>query len=265
MQRITIKHLMSLLPVLAISGCVSMGGGFSKARPHTDSDNYQLVEQSSNSVTGCQFMYRVYQPNSRRTSTSVVLGHGFLRDQDNMIDLSRAIANHGIQVVTLDFCNMRLWNGHHQRNAQDMRNLAKTLDIADDVIYAGFSAGALAAVLASDNDTRAIIALDFVDQEELGKKAISKLQIPLIGLAGPPSRCNANSHGNTLFSERADRSFSKLSKVSGASHCDFESPSNWLCEVTCGDKDNVDTARSNRENIIELTVTGLLPYVKPIE
>ena len=94
----------------------------------------------------------------------------FLRDQDNLVGLSRALANHGIQVVTLDFCNMRLWNGNHESNGLDMRALAQKLRMSDNIIYGGFSAGALAAVLAADDDTRAILALDLVDQNDLGLK-----------------------------------------------------------------------------------------------
>lgn len=238
-----------------------MGGGMSLASPRAESDSYQLLEQSTTSASGCKYQYRIYQPTLPSTSTSVILGHGFLRDQDNMIGLSRAMANRGIRVVTLDFCNMRPWNGHHRRNAQDMRDLSRKLNLADDIVYAGFSAGALAAVLAADNDTRAIVALDLVDQAKLGQQAISKLKTPLIGLSGPPSSCNAYSSGKALFSERTNAAFSHLDKVAEATHCDFESPTNWLCEVACGNQDDVTTAQSRRKSIIEKTVNSLLPYL----
>ncbi|MFK7858984.1 MAG: alpha/beta hydrolase [Granulosicoccus sp.] len=261
MHRIISRILICLPPVLLIGGCLSMGGGLSVASPRANSDSYQLLEQTTRSVSGCQYRYRVYQPDTPSTSTSVVLGHGFLRDQDNMIGLSRAMANRGIPVVTLDFCNMRPWNGHHQRNARDMRDLARALKIADDIVYGGFSAGALAAVLASDENTRAILALDMVDQADQGQKAIQKLPIPLLGLAGPPSSCNANSNGDALFTARDEGSFSQLDRIPGASHCDFESPSNWLCEVACGNKDNFGSEKSRRTTIINQSVESLLPHL----
>lgn len=261
MHRFAIRLLICLPPVLLLGGCLSLGGGISVASPRADDDKYQLLEQMRYSASGCQYQYRVFQPDAPITRTSVVLGHGFLRDQDNMVGLSRAIANQGIQVVTLDFCNMRPWNGHHQRNAQDMRDLANMLNIAGDVIYAGFSAGALAAVLASSETTRAILALDLVDQADQGKTAIANLQIPLIGLAGPPSSCNANSNGDALFTARPQAFVSRLDRISGASHCDFESPTNWLCEAACGIEDTEESEKSRRAAIINQTLDSLMPYL----
>jgi len=53
------------------------------------------------------------------TDEWVVIGHGFLRNQTRMHGLAQAIAAAGMNAVTVDFCNMRLWNGAHRRNAQD--------------------------------------------------------------------------------------------------------------------------------------------------
>ncbi len=240
-----------------------MGGTRSLASPQSDADTYSLTEQSASSQFGCRFDYRIYQPDQPRTATSVILGHGFLRDQDNMVELSRAVANAGIRIVTLDFCNMRVWNGHHQRNAQDMRDLAESLGIAHDIIFAGFSAGALAAVLAADNNTRAIMALDLVDQAELGTTAIANLTTPLVGLAGPASGCNANNNGDAIFESRKQPTLSQLLKIDNASHCEFESPSNWLCETACGDKDSDQAATIQRASIIQRAVDMLTPYLSP--
>lgn len=250
-----------LLAALLLAGCLSLGGGNSLASPRSDSDRYTLLERSATSQFGCRYSYRVYQPDAPRTKTSLVLGHGFLRDQDNMVGLGRAVANAGIRAVTLDYCNMRPWNGHHKRNAQDMRDLAESLGISDDVIFAGFSAGALAAVLAADNDTRAIMALDLVDQAELGATAITNLTTPLIGISGPASGCNANNNGDTVYKTRAKSALSSLLKIDYASHCEFESPSNWLCETACGDKDNDQSANMQRASIIHRVVNMLTPYL----
>ncbi len=238
-----------------------MGGANSLASPRSDNDRYTLSEQHATSQFGCSYHYRIYQPDLPSTATSLILGHGFLRDQDNMIELSRTVANAGIRVVTLDYCNMRLWNGHHVRNAQDMRDLAESLGISTDVIFAGFSAGALAAILAADDDTRAILALDLVDDADLGAKSLARLSTPLIGVSGPASGCNANNNGDALYTLRKQSALSTLLKIDSASHCDFESPSNWLCETACGDDDNKQIATLQRSSIIQRVVAMLAPYL----
>ena len=257
-----LRKLPVYLPPLALlSACISLGGQ-SVAVPRADIDSYVLIEESQRSVTGCTFDYRLYQPVNPQTQTSIMLGHGFLRDQDNLVGLSRALANHGIPVITLNFCNMRLWNGNHESNGLDMRALAQKLGLSDDIIYGGFSAGALAAVLAADVDTRAILALDLVDQNDLGLNAIGALRTPLIGISGPASSCNANGNGAALFTSRAQQSLSDLITIDGASHCEFESPSNWLCEIACGDEDNKQDDERERADIIETTIDSLSPYLE---
>ncbi len=250
--------------MLIVSGCLTLGGGLSKAQPRAQLDRYTLTDQVATSATGCNYRYRLYSPVAARSHTSVILGHGFMRNQNTLIDMSRALANSGIQVVTLNFCNMRFWNGHHQDNATDMRDLAKSLQLDNDVIYAGFSAGALAAVLASDDQTRAIVALDLVDQKELGLNAIVQLDTPLIGLAGDNSSCNAGGRGATLFSARKDTSLSTLIQQEGASHCEFESPSSWLCEVACGDGDTDAVSAATRASIIQQTIKSIGPFLSPL-
>jgi len=266
MRHWVISLLLCPPTLLLTGGCLSVGEGLSTANPRASIDHYQLLEKSASSSSGCQFDYRVYRPVMPATGTSLIIGHGFLRDQDTMVGLSRALANLGVQVVTLDFCNMRPWNGHHQKNAQDMRDLAQALDIDEDIIFAGFSAGALAAILASDNNTRAILTLDLVDQANLGLTSIGNLQTPLVGLAGRASSCNANNNGKALFDARLSDhgTVSQLVEVADASHCDFESPTNWLCEISCGNDSDTRDAKTRRAGIIDETVKMVLPYLSEI-
>ena len=189
-----------------------------------------------------------------------MLGHGFLRDQDRLVALSRALANAGIRTVTLNFCNMQPWNGNHQANAADMRNLAAELNRDSDIIFGGFSAGALAAVLASDQRTRAIYLLDFVDQSNLGATALASLGVPLSGLHGPPSDCNANNAGKLAIEDYlATRKniTTSYELVERASHCEFESPSNWLCKLVCADDDAPSENEATRQLIIDQSVVKI--------
>ena len=45
-----------------------------------------------------------------------------------------------------------------------------------------------------------------------------------------PSGCNAENNGLTLFQMMGD---SRIAKVTSADHCDFESPTDVLCEANC--------------------------------
>jgi hypothetical protein len=160
--------------------------------------------------------------------------------------LAAAIAADGLPVATLSYCNMRPWRGRHVQNGRDMIALAQTLE-ARRVVYAGFSAGALAALIAGRNDPRAvgIVALDLVDAEGLGHRAARGLDKPLVGLAGEPTNCNADGNGRRTYAA-SDRAV--VRRIEGAGHCDFESPSDRLCELVCEDPDA--PAPSRRHEII---------------
>lgn len=255
------RLLLYTTSLLMVSACISPSDGASMAMPRAGEDHYTLSEQSAQSASGCRFDYRVYNPIQARTTTSILLGHGFLRNQNNMVGLSRELANSGIKVVTLNFCNMRPWNGHHLRNAQDMRSLAKDIGVENNVIYAGFSAGGLAAILAADDTTRAIVTLDLVDQNNLGLNALASLQAPLIGVAGPASACNAMGNGKDLFDSRPANLPTVLTEIAGASHCEFETPSNWLCEVACGDEGAKAADGVETDIIVRSIVRKIAPFL----
>jgi dienelactone hydrolase len=235
-----------------------LGGGGAPARePITG----ELV-----SATGCVLDYRLYLPPEGAASAPmpamVILGHGFLRSQDRMSGLAEAIAADGIPAATLDFCNMRPWDGRHQQNGLDMIALARHLGAANDagadgpepgaaraqgerVVYAGFSAGALAALVAARNDPSAlgVVTLDLVDAQGLGREAARGLDKPLIGLSGEPTNCNANDNARGVFA--ATRQASRV-VIPGASHCDFEAPTDALCELLCADPDQAGPERTAR-------------------
>jgi pimeloyl-ACP methyl ester carboxylesterase len=152
--------------------------------------------------------------------------------------------------VTLDFCNARFWDGRHVRNGLDMILVADAL-AAKQVVYAGFSAGGLAALVAGRNDPRTlgVVALDLVDAGRLGEGMAAGLDRPLIGLVGDPSPCNAENKGLAVFSATDQAA---VERVTGAEHCDFESPTDWLCRLVCK-RDTSDTASPRRDIIAAAT------------
>jgi len=192
-----------------------------------------VKEGTLTSRFGCTFGYRLYQPGEPASDHLVIIGHGFLRSQDQMTGLAVAAAAAGMPAATIDYCNSRPWRGGHRRNADDMIRLADVLE-APQVVYAGFSAGALSAVVAARNDPRAsgVLALDLVDTQQIGRRAVRGLDMPLIGLQGELTNCNARGNGEVVFRIAPK---ARLQRIEGAGHCDFEAPSDPLCRLVCQD------------------------------
>ncbi|NBC47257.1 MAG: alpha/beta hydrolase [Gammaproteobacteria bacterium] len=236
--------------------------------PTAVSFNQKPITGTLRSATGCRLDFRLYKPNEHPTHDSpvepatlearkpalVILGHGFLRSQERMSGLAKALATQGISVATLDFCNMRPWDGRHQQNGLDMIALAEHLKArvgAGQIVYSGFSAGGLAALIAARNDPYAIgaVTLDLVDAQGIGRRAARELDKPLLGLAGEPTNCNAGNNARAVF---AASDYARVQPIPGAGHCDFEAPTDALCEFLCEDPDNRSPAvtATLREQII---------------
>lgn len=202
------------------------------------------------SSTGCQLRYRLYPPAEPAADGLIVLGHGFLRSKERMDGLARALAKAGMATAAMDYCNARPWDGGHYQNGLDMRAVASALG-AERIVYAGFSAGALAALVAGREDPRSVgvLALDLVDDRDLGLRTVDGLDIPLIGIMGEPTACNAQGNGIPVFHRNG---LGRVQVLQGAGHCDFESPTNWLCETLC--ERPAGGAGDIRGEIIELAV-----------
>lgn len=234
--------------LLWLAGCSSLLLGARPSAPDVAPTSLQAdgITRSSGSLrsaTGCRLDYRLYAParSDRRANQDalVVLGHGFLRSQERMAGLAEAIAEAGIPAATLDFCNMRFWDGRHQQNGLDMIAVAAHLGAqleVERVVYSGFSAGALAALVAARNDPRALgaVTLDLVDTQGIGQRAVANLDKPVLGLAGEATNCNARDNGRAVF---AASPATTLQRIPGAGHCDFEAPTDGLCELVCDDPD----------------------------
>jgi len=231
-----------------------------------DSGNRQALRERSGGVhwaleieggsvfsdTGCELDYRLYLPPRKAADGIVILAHGFMRAKEHMDGLARALAEAGIATATVDFCNARLWNGRHAQNGRDMVALARSLG-KRPVVYAGFSAGALAALFAAREDAsaRGVLALDLVDEGRQGLRTARLLDKPLLGLRGEPSACNAQGNGTSIFSEGR---LGEAELVEGAGHCDFESPTSWFCELVCG---RTAESTSLRREIIARAVSAV--------
>ncbi len=202
---------------------------------------YEINFQArSASVTNCAAMnYSVYSPDGVDNPTTVVIGHGFARGSGVMTGWAEHLSSWGVEVLLPTLCHYNVFSGvDHEMNGQNMKELAYQHG-ASQVIYAGHSAGGLAAIIAASQDSSAIglLGLDTTDTEDIpgvpdgiGQGYVSDISCPSFSLAGEPSSCNADNNGVDLFKSMADY---KILKVSSADHCDFENPTDSICELSC--------------------------------
>lgn len=201
---------------------------------------------------GCAVEYEYYEPAAPGIDGVrpglVVLGHGFTRDLSTMRGWARAWSERGMRTVVVGFCNSSVFNGRHDRNAADLVAVATHIEPGDaPIVYAGFSAGGLAALLAAHSDPRAVayLGLDPVDSGDLAA-TVERLRMPALFLYAAPSRCNASANMVPVMPEADVRI---ALRVPFASHCDFELPYDPACERLCGGVEPEEIAREVRATI----------------
>jgi len=161
---------------------------------------------------------------------------------------------HGIPTTLVSLCNSSWLNGHHQRNADDMQALARELEL-EAVVYAGFSAGGLAAYLAAGTDPTSIgyLGLDSVDSGDLAESSNTPLSVPALFLMAKPSACNARGNFRPVLERWKDY---RVVHFSEATHCHFELPYDKRCGWICGRADEEVTGRIQSE-LLERTTDWL--------
>jgi pimeloyl-ACP methyl ester carboxylesterase len=190
----------------------------------------QISSGQRSSGPGCLLSWTLFQPEAP-ADVLVVLTHGFSRDQDVLADLAEHLASHGLPVVTASLCHSTPFDNDPDQDAQDLVALADELGPSQR-LYAGHSAGGLRSVLAAaaDPGAVAVLGLDLVDTQDLALDAAPTLAVPLYGLLGEPSSCNSDSNGLPVY-DATPGAVPLL--VVDADHCDFESPTDWMCTTFC--------------------------------
>lgn len=185
----------------------------------------------------------VYRPAGAPRGAAVLV-HGFTRNRTTLGSHAAALAAVGVLALTPDLPS----TFDFRRNARGLGELVALLRAGGDtgppverIVLVGFSAGALSSLLAAGSTgVVGYVGLDPFDRTTaegaaLGRDFAPTLAIEAILLRAPASRCNAQSvaapWGRLLRGLVMDR------VIEGASHCDFESPSDWLCSLACGAPD----------------------------
>lgn len=193
-------------------------------------------------INGTSIDVDVYRPIGLQKGAAI-LAHGFTRSRTTMGEHAQALAARGVLAITPDMpctfdfrCNASAIAG--------LVNLLRNTDTfgasSQGVMLVGFSAGGLSSLLAADTPgVVGFVGLDSFDRvlpnetERAGITASKLLTTEVLLLRAPASRCNAQAVAAPWGSELKTLWRDKL--IAGASHCDFEAPSDWKCRWACGD------------------------------
>jgi dienelactone hydrolase len=200
------------------------------------------VATSTTALGGVDVNVDVYRPQHLDAIGVAVLAHGFTRDRLRDRDLAQALASAGIIAVAPDLPSSVNLLGNGDAVAGLVGDLERgTLGIAPapraKIVLIGTSAGGLATVIAAAKlpGLAGWVGLDPVDGTGMGTLAARKLQMPTAVLLADPSVCNLFGSGRLIANALA--STSRAQRMRGASHCDFEGPTNKFCRTVCGKGD----------------------------
>ena len=224
---------MNLVRGLVLAACF-LGAGVVVAQPTPFS-----VATETAALGGEDVKVDVYRPQDFDSVGVAVLAHGFTRDRMRDRDLAQALAGARIVAVAPDLPSAvnSLGNGDAvERLVADLERGALGLPPTSRarIVLIGTSAGGLATVIAASNlpGLAGWIGLDPVDGTGLGTLAARKLRIPSLVLLADPSVCNLFGSGRLIAN--AASSHARTERMRGASHCDFEGPTNKFCRSVCG-------------------------------
>jgi len=170
-----------------------------------------------------------YEPGGGN-GRAVGWSHGFARSPENHAAAAARAASWGFLVGVPELPSFSDQEVNAEFLTGDLRDAAIAKG-AESVGYVGHSAGGLASLLAaSGGDAWVLVGLDGTDVDDLGVAAAPSVTAPTLLLAGEPSACNADGNGRAWTTSGGLRRLA----VTSASHCDFESDTDTLCDSLCG-------------------------------
>lgn len=196
----------------------------------------------------------VYLPSADSSGGVAILAHGFARDRSRHRVLGEALAAAGVIAVVPDLPHVV----DHWRNGTALAELANMLESGalglprverSHLVLMGTSAGGLATLLAAVElpGLAGWIGLDPVDGTGAALYAAPRLTSRAVVLLGEPSTCNLFGSGRALA--RAVPALLRSTVLHGASHCDFEEPTNKFCKVVCGGSSSRMQVRAREEAV----------------
>jgi dienelactone hydrolase len=252
------------LPLAFPYSARSQGSGSPDSPPHAlQSAGPHQVTTTRHQITlpsGRPLKFTRHRPTPNTSHPNpkalVILAHGFWRSDKNMQGWGKHLASWGLDVLTPSLLHSRPWNSDHEKNGKALVTLADHFQ-PQSVIYGGFSAGGLAALVAASQDPRtvAFLGLDPVDWKNIATRYLPQRQFTACALFGEPTSCNAQ---NNLLAPLVGRPHTRLFKITGASHCHFEDPSDLGCRAVCRTGSKQFSETESRAAIRTLATAWLL-------
>jgi dienelactone hydrolase len=205
-------------------------------------------------LSGRELHVDVYEPGAEVSSGVAIVAHGFMRSRARHRDLALALAAAGVTAVVPDLPYVL----NHWGNGEAIAELARNLEAGalgmppierSRMVLIGTSAGGLATVLAAAKlpGLAGWVGLDPVDGTGTGVHAASRLSTPAVVFLADPSGCNLYGSGRLIA--RATPGLLRSIVLEGASHCDFEGPTNKLCQRVCGGSNSEMQAFAREETV----------------
>ncbi len=239
-----VEHLFRFSLSIALLLCAAAAAQPAPSILHTE-----VVE-----LVGHNLHVDVYEPGTGPSGGAAIVAHGFMRSRARHRDLGQALAAAGITAVIPDLPYIL----NHWGNGDAIEELAHKLEAGalgvppveqSRLVLIGTSAGGLATVLAAAKlpELAGWVGLDPVDRTGSGVHAASRLTAPAVVLLAEPSICNLFGSGRSIA--RAVPGLLRSLVLSGASHCDFEGPTNKFCQRVCGGSSSEMQARARAETV----------------
>ena len=232
------------------------------------------VDSQATTLAGARVTVDVYRPletlaegadppDAQAAAAPVaIVAHGFSRDRTRGRDLGRDLAAAGIVAIVPDLPNVVDYWG----NAAAIRDVVAQLERGafglpptwrGQLVLIGTSAGGVATLIAASKlpGIAGWIGLDPVDRSGTAALAAANVSVPAIVLLGDPSVCNLFGSGRSIA--QSVPTLLRAQRLHGASHCDFEGPTNSFCRNVCG-----KGARGMDETVRRETVDAALAMLR---
>lgn len=190
-----------------------------------------------------------FTPDEGAPRHRMILAHGFMRKPATMRHLAKDLASAGVETICPEMTRSSLLAGRHAANAADLVALRESLGW-DQVIYAGFSAGGLSALLAAAEDETAcnsLILLDPVDHYRLGFERAHRVRLPTLALIARPGAGNAMRNAATMLDRLPD---GRIISFDWAEHCDFEAEPSFICHQLTGTSPDIGRASKLHREVL---------------
>ncbi len=228
------------------------------------------VSSASYTITvsdSSQMEYSLYYPVNHESEVVVLLAHGFSRDRSVMAGFAEHFSSWGIKTITINLLHSSILDNNPILDAFDINIVADQIGQGLPIIYVGHSSGGMRSVLAASQNSNAIavLGLDLVDalypgtdNQYYALSAVSNMMVPVWGMFGESSACNASNNGVNVFQDAVQ---GNAVIITEADHCDFELPTNILCSLLCGQQNYIFSDEDIEDVVLNLSTSFIIGMI----